>query len=443
MHDEVAVGVLHRVADLEERAAAAPRSPSLPRRAAVGGDRHALDPLHDEEGTAVGRSTPPSSSRAMPGCCEPRQDLPLAQEAARAISSAVHAVPQQLERHPLLELAVGPLGQVDLAHAAAAELAEQAIGAPTRPPRCRGARPPALHPLVDQRARFDRSPAGRGTSPPPRRPPAAPRPARASSRSAAPSLRRGAPRASGAPSSTSSSKRCRAAASARDRGRFIAARAQESIPCAARSWKRKARAARQSRLTVRSVTPEQLGHLLHGDTAEVAPSPPCRASSGSSSSSRASARVDRHQLLGEVSTRRLRARRGRAARRRRPASAGGAGGRGRPGSDASRARRGRRSGRGPEPPPGSPQPHVGLVHEGGRGEGRAGASRRAAGARSAAARRRRPRTRPRGRRRSWRPCAPTIDDRADPDNDEGPSHARRAGGTGASRGERPYWTPEM
>ena len=67
--------------------------------------------------------TPPSSSRAMPGCSSSGQDPALLEEAAE---DAGRRPLDQLDRGPLLELAVGALAEVDRAHAALAEQPDDA-----------------------------------------------------------------------------------------------------------------------------------------------------------------------------------------------------------------------------------------------------------------------------------------------------------------------------
>src|SRR5262245_44934827 len=57
---------------------------------------------------------------------EPGEDLPLAQEAAQDLVR-VHAALDEFEGDALLEVAVGALGEPDGAHAAAAQLFEQAV----------------------------------------------------------------------------------------------------------------------------------------------------------------------------------------------------------------------------------------------------------------------------------------------------------------------------
>ena len=63
----------------------------------------------------------------MLGCCKPRENLPLAEEAAENLAAGLPAA-NELERDVLLELAVGAVGQEHPAHAAVADLADHAVG---------------------------------------------------------------------------------------------------------------------------------------------------------------------------------------------------------------------------------------------------------------------------------------------------------------------------
>src|SRR5690606_7705447 len=102
MHDEVAVRVTERVADLEEQSQA--RAHVQPARVTVVRDPLALDILHREERTAVIGDTAIEQPRDV-RVFEPRQDLPLAQEPPDRLAR-VGPAPDQLERVPLLELTV-------------------------------------------------------------------------------------------------------------------------------------------------------------------------------------------------------------------------------------------------------------------------------------------------------------------------------------------------
>ena len=68
------------------------------------------------------------------------EDLPLGRGSAASTSVGVHAALDQLDRDPLLELPVGALREVDGAHAAAADLAQDARSAPIPGPPAAGRR---------------------------------------------------------------------------------------------------------------------------------------------------------------------------------------------------------------------------------------------------------------------------------------------------------------
>jgi hypothetical protein len=94
-------------------------------------DRLALDVLHHEVGPAVRRCTAVQQPRDV-GVVARGEDLPLVAEAAQHLVR-VHAALDDLERHSLLEMLVRALGQVDHAHAAAADLVDDAVGSDARP----------------------------------------------------------------------------------------------------------------------------------------------------------------------------------------------------------------------------------------------------------------------------------------------------------------------
>ena len=71
---------------------------------------------------------PPSSSMAMFGWLEAGEDLALVAEAAED-GVGVHPALDQLDRDALLKRVVCPLGEIDGAHAAASDLADDAVGA--------------------------------------------------------------------------------------------------------------------------------------------------------------------------------------------------------------------------------------------------------------------------------------------------------------------------
>ena len=141
MHHEVLVGVLHRAAHLLKE-----RQPLLgpePMLVAVGDERPAGDVLHHQVRPPV---------FAHPSIVEPRdsrvlqrgEDLPLDPEAVQHLVG-VHPALDQLDRDPLLEDLVRPLGQVDRSHSAAADFFDDPVRA--EPPDRRG----LLAPGVQQR----------------------------------------------------------------------------------------------------------------------------------------------------------------------------------------------------------------------------------------------------------------------------------------------------
>ena len=94
---------------------------------------------------------------------EPGQDLPLGEEAPVDLVR-VHPALDELEGDPLLELAVGALGEIDHAHPAPCQLAHETIGAD--PASVRGARFRCIgqRPRAPQGVEFQESP-GRGIGP--------------------------------------------------------------------------------------------------------------------------------------------------------------------------------------------------------------------------------------------------------------------------------------
>ncbi len=151
MHDELAVGGVHRQRHrYQEGDAPGDRQPPA---ACVVENRLAVDLLEDEERAAI-RSDAAVEETRDPRVGEPGEDLALLQEAAQDFVR-VDAALEELERHPLFEVAVDALGLPDLAHSAAAEEREQAVGVDhfAAPVLGRG------DPVADQLARRD---AGRG-----------------------------------------------------------------------------------------------------------------------------------------------------------------------------------------------------------------------------------------------------------------------------------------
>ena len=122
MDDEVLVRVLDAVADRGEEREALPHveGPGV----AVGGDRLAGDVLHCEVGPAVAGGAAVEEPRDV-GVLEPREDLPLAQEALEDLAAGAAAA-DQFQGDLLLELPVGALREEDATHAAAPESRESA-----------------------------------------------------------------------------------------------------------------------------------------------------------------------------------------------------------------------------------------------------------------------------------------------------------------------------
>ncbi len=122
MHHQVAMRVRHRGADLAEQ-----RQTLLQRVRRVGaplGQADALDQLHHHVGPAIGRDVAVDEVRDA-RVVEPGHDLALDLEARQ---QRRHVGPHQFDGHMLLELAIGALGGVDLAHAAAADGRNDAPG---------------------------------------------------------------------------------------------------------------------------------------------------------------------------------------------------------------------------------------------------------------------------------------------------------------------------
>jgi hypothetical protein len=90
-------------------------------RVAVGGDGLAFDQLHREVRLTVRARAAVVQARDV-RMLERREDAALEMEAAQDLVG-IHAALHELQRHPLVELAVGAFREVDGAHAAAAELA--------------------------------------------------------------------------------------------------------------------------------------------------------------------------------------------------------------------------------------------------------------------------------------------------------------------------------
>src|SRR5262245_32464436 len=112
----MAVRVLHRIADVgDERGTGRHRQAAAP---APFGDRGALDVLHHEVRTPVGRDPAVEESRDA-GMLQPGENLPLGEEPPEDLAAR-----HDLDGNALLELPVGALAEVDDTHPAAADLAD-------------------------------------------------------------------------------------------------------------------------------------------------------------------------------------------------------------------------------------------------------------------------------------------------------------------------------
>ena len=146
MHDEMAMGVGHGVADFEKQRDARARVESA--RGAVLEQVPAFDVLHREVRKAVGRRAAveqPGDVRVV----EPGEDLPLCPKAPQD-EIRVHAAADELHGRPSLELLIRAHAQVHAAHPSVSELAHDRpwtdalrrrrfgpgcrTGAPARPP---------------------------------------------------------------------------------------------------------------------------------------------------------------------------------------------------------------------------------------------------------------------------------------------------------------------
>ena len=123
MDDQPLVGELDGGTDLHEEAEAF--GDRQVRLATVVVDGLALDVLHDEVGHAAGHGAAVDQPRDV-GVIELREDLPLALEPRDAVLDA-EAEPDHLDRRPALERLVHALGQVDGAHAAAADAPQDPV----------------------------------------------------------------------------------------------------------------------------------------------------------------------------------------------------------------------------------------------------------------------------------------------------------------------------
>jgi hypothetical protein len=124
VHDEPRVRVRHRLRHLQEQPQARARGQRLLR--APGIDGHAVDVLEGEKGPAA-LVEPASYRRAMWGCS--RRALMSRSRAMRSASPAPQARCGSLSATWRLQRAVDAFGDPDAAHAAAGDLAQQAVGA--------------------------------------------------------------------------------------------------------------------------------------------------------------------------------------------------------------------------------------------------------------------------------------------------------------------------
>ncbi len=134
MHDQLGVGVGHRVADSRQQLD--PRTHVQGLCAREIGERGAGHVLHRVPRPAVGGEATIEEARDV-RMIEPGEDAPLLHEAAHDLV-AVHAALEQLERNLLHEAAVAALGEIHLAHAAATEQALQLERADGVAGRCAG-----------------------------------------------------------------------------------------------------------------------------------------------------------------------------------------------------------------------------------------------------------------------------------------------------------------
>ena len=123
MDDEVLVGVAHGVTDVEKQSEPGVHVEAV--RLAVPDDRSTLDELDGEPRLPLGGDAAIEQPGDV-GVVEPRQDLAFGEEAA-VDGGGVHPFPDELEGDALLELTVGPLGEIHHAHPAPRQLAHDPI----------------------------------------------------------------------------------------------------------------------------------------------------------------------------------------------------------------------------------------------------------------------------------------------------------------------------
>jgi len=120
VHDKILVRVLHRATDLQKQLQA--RAQAEVPLTRVLRDRNAVDIIHHQVRRTVGGNAAVDQTSDI-RMLQPRQNLPLL---AKALHQARSRIRQLLDRDALFELTVVALGQPDLAHAAAADLAKRA-----------------------------------------------------------------------------------------------------------------------------------------------------------------------------------------------------------------------------------------------------------------------------------------------------------------------------
>ena len=143
--------VSHRIRNLQKQAQ--PLAHAERAAPAEFQQRQAVDVLHDEVRLAAGRSAAIEQTRDS-RMLQLRQDLPLALETKPGLGVGVRGG-DELDRHLLAVLAVGPLAQVDHAHAAAADLLHHPVRSDGFRRRSFGAQLGARrHRRIEQRAGF-------------------------------------------------------------------------------------------------------------------------------------------------------------------------------------------------------------------------------------------------------------------------------------------------
>ncbi len=128
MNHQIAMGVIDRLADLTEQAQTLIHGQTV--AIAMDIDRQAVDHLHHEIGLAIVGAAAIQQPRDA-GMIEARQDAALAQQ-TRVQIGADQALPDQFDRHVLLERAIHAPCQIDRPAATASQFADRSIR-PDRP----------------------------------------------------------------------------------------------------------------------------------------------------------------------------------------------------------------------------------------------------------------------------------------------------------------------